>query len=240
MTVDPRKPVSGKFIPVALRGRYIELEGPEGQTLYRSPNLRDTDLLREAEGMHTIRLFDRNARIGTFREGPITLHVGTRLGTLERMQDDLRFGFYVIVPVTAGLVFCGGLLLGRRALRPVAELTAVAEHISAERPDERLPVPEARDEIARLTVVLNRSFDRLQSAYAAASRFSADASHQLKTPVTVLRVGLDDLRGCGYLREQEIEAVNDLLQQTRRLTTLIEDLLLLAQADSGQIGRAHV
>ena len=53
--------------------------------------------------------------------------------------------------------------------------------------------------------------------------------------MTVLRVGLDDLRGCGYLREPELEAVNDLLQQTRRLTTLIEDLLLLAQADSGRL-----
>jgi signal transduction histidine kinase len=114
-------------------------------------------------------------------------------------------------------------------------MTNAAERIGANAPDERLPVPESRDEIMRLTLVLNASFDRLQRAYNSAARFSADASHQLKTPIAVLRAGLDELRCCGYLHPMERETVDTLVQQTRRLTTLVEDLLMLAQADAGRL-----
>ena len=233
--VDPRQPVAPKFIPLSLRLRYIELEGPEGQTLYRSTNLQDTDMPHESKGLHTVPLFGRNARIGTFRSGPFTLHVGTRLGRVEGMQEDLQHGFLIALPAVALVVFAGGLLLGRRAVAPVTDLTAAAERISTDRPEERLPVPASRDEIGRLSVVLNESFDRLQRAYAAAARFSADASHQLKTPVAVLRAGLEELRACDYLQEPERANVHALHQQTRRLTALIEDLLLLAQADAGRL-----
>jgi signal transduction histidine kinase len=96
-------------------------------------------------------------------------------------------------------------------------------------------MPATNDEIARLTEVLNRSFDRLQSSYESATRFSADASHQLKTPVAVLRAGLDHLsRETGLTGPQAAE-VAVLRQQTRRLTALIDDLLLLAQADAGRL-----
>ena len=233
--VDPRQTVAAKFIPLSLRLRYIELEGPEGQTLYRSPNLRDTDMPHDPKGLHTVQLFGRNVRIGSFRQGPFTLHVGTRLGTIEGMQEDLQDGFLIALPAVAIVVFVGGLVLGRRAVAPVADLTAAAERISTERPEERLPVPASRDEIRRLSIVLNASFDRLQRAYAAAARFSADASHQLKTPVAVLRAGLEELRACDYLQPSERGNVDALHQQTRRLTALIEDLLLLAQADAGRL-----
>jgi signal transduction histidine kinase len=151
------------------------------------------------------------------------------------MQEDLRFGFYLAVPILAVFVFFGGLLLARHALRPVSAMTSAAERISAQSPTERLPAPTGQDEISRLTVVLNQSFDRLQRAYDAAARFSADASHQLKTPIAVLRAGLDELRHCSQLSADDREIVDVLLQQTRRLTTLVEDLLLLAQADAGRL-----
>ena len=60
----------------ALRLRYIDLEGPNGEELYKSLNLREADLRHVPPGLHTIELFGRNCRVGTFREGPITLHVG--------------------------------------------------------------------------------------------------------------------------------------------------------------------
>jgi signal transduction histidine kinase len=232
---DYRKGFSERFIPVALRRRYMEIEGPEGQVLYRSPNLRGTDLAPQAEGLRTMVLFDRNVRLGTFRHGLLTLHIGTRLGTIEAMQDDLHIGLLWSLPVAALVVFSGGWLLARRALKPVGDLTTAAEGIGVDHPDERLPVPRSNDEIARLTVVLNASFDRLQKAYESAARFSADASHQLKTPVTVLRAGLESLRDAPYLKPPEQEEIQQLLKQTRRLTTLVDDLLLLAQVDAGRM-----
>ncbi len=233
--LNPRKPVSSKFIPVALRLRYIELEGPGGEELYRSANLREEDLRRVPLGLHTIELFGRNCRVGGFKDGPLKLRVGTRLGTIEGMQDDLRKGIYYVLPLSGLLVFVGGLFIARHALRPITAMTAAAERIGAHNPNERLPVPRSNDEIARLTKVLNESFDRLQRAYSSAARFSADASHQLKTPIAVLRAGLDELRLGGELTPDQREIVAVLLQQTRRLTTLVEDLLLLAQADAGRL-----
>jgi signal transduction histidine kinase len=233
-----RQPVSSRFIATALKRRYIELRGPQNELLYRSSNLRDNDISNLPNGLVTVKFNDPslptwNARIGTFRSNSITLRVGTRLNTIERMQQDLRSAFSYAIPLTAIGVFLGGLVLGRRALRPVAAMTAAAERISAQQPSERLPTPKGRDEIARLTTVLNNSFDRLQSAYTAAAQFSADASHQLKTPIAVLRAGLEELRHCDALKEEDLEMIDALLGQTRRLHALVEDLLLLAQVDAG-------
>lgn len=238
--VNPRKPVSQKFIPVSLRGRYLQLEGPEGQVLLRSANLGEDHLDKLAPvintpGMHTVVIAARDCRIGTFREGAFTLHIGTRMGTIERMQSSLRFGFLWVSPALGCVVFGLGWLLGRRALRPVSEMTAAAVHISAAAPGERLPVPGSGDELARLSEVLNETFDRLQRAYEAARHFSGNASHQLKTPLTVLRAGLGEFLRDPRLDADQREQVELFLTQTRRLTTLADDLLLLAQAEAGRL-----
>lgn len=242
---DFRKPVPERFIPLSLRRKVAELRGPEGQLLY-SQNLRGGSFAAHPEGFTTVKmmgtpagggpkLVPRNTRIGTFVHGFRTLHLGMRLGTIEAMQKNLMHAMLWIAPATGLLVFAGGWLLGRRALRPVTDLTAAAERIDAANPGQRLPLPAARDEIFRLTEVLNRSFDRLQLACEAAARFSADASHQLKTPLAVLRAGLEECRVTGGLSEEQREMAETLLRQTRRLASLVEDLLLLAQADSGRL-----
>jgi len=232
---DPRRPLSQKFIPVSLRGRYLLIEGPEGQILYQSANLRGTQLEGDKDGSETHELFGRNCRITTTHQGPYFIHIGTRLGTIENFQKDLLRGFTFSIPFVAIVVFLGGLWLGRRAVAPVAMITAAAERISAHNPTDRLPLPRAKDEIARLTTVLNQTFDRLQSSYQSATRFSADASHQLKTPIAILRNGLDTLASSPGLDPDQLSSIKSLRQQTRRLTALIEDLLLLAQADAGRL-----
>ena len=232
---DFRKPVAERLIPAVLRGRYIQINGPEGQLLYRSANLRGHDLA-PLKGPHaTITINGRDARIGTFTHGFLTVHIGTRLGTIEAMQEDLLHATLLVAPVLAGVVFAVGWILGHRSLRPVHQLAAAAADIDATRPDARLPLLDAAPEIIRLTEVLNRSFDRLQQACASATRFSADASHQLRTPLAVLRAGLDDLRAQPDFPARSIAEIDSLLKQTRRLATLTEDLLLLAQIDAGRL-----
>ena len=227
--------VVARLLPPNLRLRYLEVETPDGRVLHRSGNLRGMDLTGVSGQPQTFHISGQDARILTSRRGPLILHLGTRLGTLEKTQRDLGLSLLMVLPVVVAAAFAGGLLLGRRALRPLTTLTAAAEQISAENPEARLPSPGTRDEIARLTEVLNRTFDRLQRTYAVAARFSADASHLLKTPVSVMRAGIDALHGMA-LQPPEAEAeVDVLLRQSRRLTTMIEDLLLLAQADAGRL-----
>lgn len=232
---DPRQPLSERFIPVDIRDHYLVIAGPEGQILYQSDNLRGENLELETGTSRTIELSGHSVRAGAWRVDPYIVRIGARLNVIERFQKDLGIGFLTALPAVGLVVFFGGLWLGRRAVSPVAKLSAAAERISASNPQERLPQPAAKDEIAKLTEVLNRSFDRLQTSYEIATRFSADASHQLKTPVAILRAGLDHLSRATDLSEAQAEEVSMLRQQTRRLTSLIEDLLLLAQADAGRV-----
>ncbi len=232
---DPNEPLKESFIPVDVREDYLQIEGPNGRVVYRSPNLngRNIDLAEGATA--TMKLGGIKVRVGAWREAPYLVKIGTRLGVVERFQRYLMVGFATALPAVGLVVFFGGLWLGRRAVEPVARLSAAAERISASNPEERLPEAEANDEIAKLTEVLNRTFDRLQSSYEMASRFSGDASHQLKTPLTILRAGLDHLSRGTDLNEAQIAEVSLLRQQTRRLTSLIDDLLLLAQVDAGKM-----
>jgi signal transduction histidine kinase len=230
--IDPRRPLTLKFIPLSLRGRYLVVEGPEGQTLYQSANLRGLKL-ETPPGVETRELFGQPCRLVTVRHEPYLILIGTRLGTVERFQNYLLRGFFVAVPFVALVDFIGGWWLGKRAVAPVAAITRAAENITAENLHERLPMPATRDEIAGLTAVLNGTFDRLQASYEVATRFSADASHQLKTPVAVLRAGLDHL--AATVDSSLTVEIEGLRHQTRRLSALIDDLLLLAQSDAGRL-----
>lgn len=232
---DPREPLSEEFIPVPLRASYLMVEGPEGRIVYHSANLKGRVLDGEVGQTRTERIFGDTCRVGAWREGPYLVRIGAKVNMIQRFMKDLGIGFAASLPVVGLVVFFGGMWLGRRTVAPVAALSEAAERISASNPGERLPMPAAQDELAKLTEVVNRSFDRLQASYELATRFSADASHQLKTPVAILRAGLDHLSRATELNDAQVAEVAMLRQQTRRLTSLIEDLLLLAQADAGRM-----
>lgn len=232
--VNPRHPLSIKFVPVDLRDRYLTLLGPEGQVLYESPNLHGASI-ESPEGFRTLVVAGQRCRAGTFHEGEYTVHVGISLAATDAFHRDVRFGLLTTLPLIGVIIFAGGLWLGKQAVAPVAALSDSAERISVENLTERLPMPPADDEIARLTVVLNSAFDRLHASYEAATRFSADASHQLKTPVAVLRAGLEAIRSRVNLDHDARTEIESLLRQVRRLTSLIEDLLLLASTDARRL-----
>lgn len=231
----PLEPLKDSHIPVPLREQYLIVEGPGGKVVYQSPNLGGVNLDASIGKPHTERIHGKLCRVGTWSEGPYTVRIAARIDMIHRFMKKLGVGILAALPVVGLVVFLGGVWLARRTTAPLAELSEAAERINASNRDERLPVPETRDEIAKLTEVLNRSFDRLQGSYEAVVRFSADASHQLKTPLTILRAGLDHLSRVTDLTEAQAAEVAAMRQQTRRLTSLIDDLLLLAQADAGQM-----
>lgn len=233
--LNPRHPLSAKFLPLSLQDRYILLTGPEGQILYESPNLNGLQLPPTNGRITTVNLTNIDLRLGSFQQSSYSLRVGANLEPLYQLRRDLFFGLSIAAPLTALFVFAGGFFLGKHAVAPISHLSAAAEKISANQNSDRLPMPIANDEIASLTVVLNTAFERLQNAYAAATRFSADASHQLKTPISVLQLGISALRENETVSKECGLEIESLLQQTKRLNALINDLLLLAQADSGRL-----
>ncbi|MBU5635337.1 heavy metal sensor histidine kinase [Geomonas sp. Red69] len=149
--------------------------------------------------------------------------------SLESIGMILLFG----IPIAVVLAVAGGYFLAGRVLNPIEEITALAGAITAERLSERLPVDNPGDEFGRLAQMLNGTFARLEDSFERLRRFSADASHELRTPLTALRsvgeVGLQrelDAAGCR-------EVIASMLEETDRLTKLVDCLLTLSRGDAG-------
>jgi signal transduction histidine kinase len=160
-------------------------------------------------------------------------------------MDDARelvgavmWGMLAGLPIALTFAFLGGRALASTAVAPIEQMSAAMAHITAERLSERVPVPTANDEIQRHAKVLNSTLDRLESSYQQALRFSADASHELKTPLTVIRLSVEAILESPNLGEQERIAISSVLEQTRRLTNITASLLLLARADAGRLNLA--
>jgi len=138
-------------------------------------------------------------------------------------------------PAALALASLAGYGAAGVALRPVERMRSRAAAVQAGRADERLPVPEAQDEIRRLGETLNEMLERLHSAFARERAFVSDASHELRTPLAILKAELElALRGGQDVAQLE-EALRSAADETDRLVQLAEDLLVIARFDQGRL-----
>lgn len=149
---------------------------------------------------------------------------------VERVRSGLLLGAFPAV-VLAG---AGAWLLAGAALRPVDRMRREATQISARDTDRRLAVPATRDEIAALATTMNALLDRLQDALQRQRGFVADAGHELRTPLAILRTELELAARPGRAPAELVAAITLAGEETDRLIRIAEDLLLLARADSNQ------
>ncbi|HEV7377649.1 MAG TPA: ATP-binding protein, partial [Pyrinomonadaceae bacterium] len=164
-----------------------------------------------------------------------TLVVLRSLHDQEDLLERAGYALLIAVPVALLLASIGGYFLARKSLAPVVRMSASAARIGAANLHERLPVVNEQDELGRLALVINALLARLDTSFEQQRRFMADASHELRTPVAIMRseteVALSQReRSNGELRES-LAIVKD---ETRRLTHIVEDLFTLARADAGQ------
>ena len=232
---NKRHQVTERYVPLALRDRLVEVRGRDGEILYMSPNLSEPVLRNGIETFDTREIAGRPVRIGVFRDQELTLHVGADLKDIEQLGWEIARSLVIVIPIVLLVIAAGSWWLGSIALKPIENIRRAAERITAERLDERIPSQGPADEIGRLIDMLNATFERLQGSFEQAARFSADASHQLKTPIAILRAGIDEILNQRGLGNEHRERVADLLQQTRRLTSVAENLLLLSRADTGRL-----
>jgi len=241
--VEKMSVVTDDMIPPSAANDYIEIIGPKGEVIYRSEALRERTLRGGPLEPHELALKQRPYWVKislpywveTFHHKRFTLFLAYPLKSTYATLDYVRTASLLAMAVVILLSLLGGFWVANRALKPVRAITEVAKHISAEDLRQRLPVPAARDELRLLTKVLNATFDRLERSYLQAMRFASDASHQLKTPVTVMRAAIEALLRDPNLRSDQAATLTDLLNQTRRLSSLSDGLLLLAKADAGRI-----
>jgi signal transduction histidine kinase len=163
------------------------------------------------------------------------LVVGKSLNSRDETLDRLRHEFLLAAPLALLLATLAGYLLAGAALRPVEAMRRRATAITAATPGARLPVPAARDEISRLADTINDMLERLEVAFRHERRFVADASHELRTPLALLRTELELALRRTRSREELEQALRSAAEETDRLTSLAEDLLLVARIDQGAL-----
>jgi len=147
--------------------------------------------------------------------------------------------FALAGPLALFLLAAGGWLLAEQALRPVRILTQVADGITAKGLSRRVQSPGADREFQALIDVINGMLDRLEKSFLQAARFSADAAHELKTPLTILQGQLEQAVQAAPSASREQQRYADLLEEVQRLKGIVRKLLLLAQSDSGQLRLSH-
>ena len=248
---------SGKLFPFQFGNEYIEIRSPDGKTIARSKNMGSSSLPMDARIMELLQsgkfafltLPASSQSVPFWSRGDlrivsvplfannqlqILLQLGVSTHALDQSLGQLRNSLFLIgVPLTLLLAGAGGWWLAGRAFDPINRIILAAQQLGARRLDERLPVPEADDELGRLSKTLNEMLDRLESAFKSQERFVADASHELKTPITVLKGELEVLKSQPRSNEDYRAFLESASEELGRLTQIIENLLLLARADSG-------
>jgi two-component system, OmpR family, sensor kinase len=161
--------------------------------------------------------------------------VGQSLDDRDETLSGLVTSFAVGGPIAVLLASVLGYLLATAGLRPVEAMRRRAGAVSLSRGSERLPLPAAHDEVRRLGETLNEMLDRLQRSFDRERRFVADASHELRTPVAVVKAELEAALRWGGHDPQVREALVAALEECDHLAQLAEDLLLVARASEGEL-----
>lgn len=174
-------------------------------------------------------------RLGMLGTADTTLVIGLNYAEARAELNCIRNAFLLALPLALFLVGLGGWVVAGRALRPLKTIADTAERITARGLDQRIPDSGDSPEASRVVQVLNRMMDRLETSFRQATRFSADASHELKTPLTVMQGELENALQAAAPGSAEQQLFTNLLEETQRLSTITRSLLLLAQADAGQL-----
>jgi signal transduction histidine kinase len=153
------------------------------------------------------------------------------LGDLAQVRN----AFLAALPVALFLAGWGGWLIAGRALRPIASIAATAERVTARGLDQRIPLSRDDPDIDRVIRLLNQMMDRLAASFRQATRFTADASHELRTPLAIMQGELENALQSAPVDSPEQRTFQNLLEETQRLKGISRSLLLLAQADAGQL-----
>jgi heavy metal sensor kinase len=216
-----------------------------GVWLYRSAPLENANVAIQLPGqVEEPGVFADRVVAGTllrFYTKPVQLlgkryaiQVASSVDELVEGMQNFHWALLLTTPAVLLGATAGGWWLSRRALAPVDAITAAARSIEGGSLHRRLPVSSTDDELQRLSSTLNQMLDRIEHAFERVRRFTADASHELRTPVALVRTTAElALRKPRSEREYR-DAMLEILKETERTTELLEDLLNLARADAGK------
>ena len=215
---------------------YIDIHDHE-KTIFFSSNLQGRSI-PDIKGFRKYDVDWENVgrlRVGEFIMAPYDVIIATPETQLAGVMEGYAEVCAALLTLMLGLSTAIGLGLSHVALRPVRAIRDTASRIGSHNLSERIVVSEVKDEISALATLLNAMFDRLEASFKNVRRFAADASHELKTPLSLVRLHAEKLLATGTLSHENEESVQTMLEELTRLTSTIEELLFLSQAESHSI-----
>jgi len=184
---------------------------------------------------------ERNVRVlpmPVFQEQDIMyiVQVASPLDSIQGALDDFKEILFVLLPLAVFITGIIGVFLAKITLNPVDRIIKTVQKITAESLKLRIQMPGTRDEIERLAATFNDMLDRLEKAFSSQKHFIQDASHELKTPLTILQGELEvTLKRIRTAAEYE-EVLKSSLEEIRRISSIVENLLLLARVENRETG----
>ena len=183
-------------------------------------------------GRHGARLRLLTMRLGSESYPELVLQAGVYMRRLDIRLVRLRVFLVISLVIGIGLALVGGRFLAERGLRPIDDIVAELDRVETENLSARLAVPDTRDEVARLRTGINRMLHRLEDSFERIRRFTADAAHELRTPLASMQCRLEVALNKARSAEEYHCTVSDALAEAEGLARTVNDLLLLARMDA--------
>lgn len=229
--------------------RLMEVRDLSGQVLYRSSTLKgmslggpnrpregdsnfDERIVRLEDGTHVFLISHLHGMQGR----TLLIRLGYSLAPLRDRMLQFLLLLLIAIPIALTLAGVTGHTIAKKALRPLEKMTARAESITASNLNHRLDIGNPHDELGHMARVFNHLLDRLEQAFIQLQRFTADAAHELRTPLASLRTIGEVALEKGHESKEYREALESILEETARLNETINSLLLLARAETAQPG----
>jgi heavy metal sensor kinase len=207
----------------SLAARHLALDAPQGASMWAKARTGSGDAgWRARLAYGELPVADRR----------FTIEVAEPLAVADVSLQRLAELLVVIVPITLALAALGGYWLSGRALAPVERITADARAITVQNLSDRLAVSPARDELRQLSETLNAMLDRIERSVIQIRQFTADASHELRSPLALIHTAAEFSLRRERPQEELVDALRKILRESTRTGQIVDNLLLLARADS--------
>jgi len=225
-------------------GDLFQVCDEKGEWLYRSAALENSNVPIQLPGSlaaptlqnlqverHLLRFYSRRIVVNG---KPYTVQVAALMNEGLEALERFRLMLLFVAPILLIAASAGGYWLSIRALAPVDEISQTAQRISIENLADRLHVPKTGDQLQRLSETLNSMFSRLESSVRRIKQFTADASHELRAPISLIRTTAEVAIQRDRPAEEYREALSEILEESERTSQVVDSLMLLARADSGK------
>ncbi len=216
---------------------FVNVDEPHTGMVFYSNNLHNRSI-PDVKGQHVYNAAlptVGDVRVGEFIMAPFDVSIATPMSQVrEGMRSYVEVcAALLLVMLVASVAI--GFGLSRVILKPLNFIRETANRIRSDNLSERIPLPKHHDELTELTLLLNQMFDRLEDSFNQIKRFSSDASHELKTPLSLIRLHGEKLLEDDSLPSSSVDAILVQLEEVARLNQIIDEMLFLSRADANAV-----